>query len=133
LMMLIPGAVHYSNKFDISTIYDNGSLSFNHYANIIVLAQYYQPDMIYLITEEQTQIICRWTVIRANNIIEAYTSQVPIPYGLSSIVHANSSAQMGITIYGYSGITGYGHYGGLNLDKFLRTLNYCCIYHAYKC
>ena len=131
LMMLVPGAIHYSNKFDISTIYDNGSLSFNHYANVIVLAEYYQPDMIYLVTGGQKQLLCRWIVIRANNIIEAYVSQIPIPYGLSSIVHDNTSAQMGVMVYGYSGSTGYGHYGGLNLEKFLRMLSY--ILHTILC
>ena len=45
ILTLVPATVHCSNKINLSTIQ---SSSYTNYINIVVLAEYYQPDMIYL-------------------------------------------------------------------------------------
>ena len=49
MMVLVPATAHYTNSSDITTMYNSQS-SYNHYANIIVPAQFYQPQLIYLTT-----------------------------------------------------------------------------------
>ena len=48
MMTLVPAINQYSNKFKFSKL--QGRSGFTHHVNIIVLTQYYQPDMIYLIS-----------------------------------------------------------------------------------
>ena len=50
MMMIIPATVHFSDTFSVTTIRNASSPGYRHYINIIVLAQYYQPDMIHLIS-----------------------------------------------------------------------------------
>ena len=109
MMMLVPPTTQYFNKFTISTIQS----SWEHYVNVIVFAQYYQPDMIYLLTgginsSLNTQ---QWTSVRVNNFIEAYITRVNVQEGVVKISHANASALMTTMVYGFSGYVGYGHPG----------------------
>jgi len=128
-MVLVPGTVHYSSKFDTYTIYDENFPSDEHYVNVIVLAQFFQPEMIYLMTGTKNETLNNWMEIKADDVTEAYSAHTLIPYGVSTILHADPSALMTVMIYGFSdtitnGVnlhTAYGHYGSLNQKFFLRT------------
>ena len=85
------------------------------FINIIVMAQYYQPDKIYIIRDGtkmslSTQI---WTPITVNNVIEAYTTKVPVLPAVVEIIHANKEALMTTMVYGIDQRIGYIHAGGL--------------------
>ena len=121
LMTLVPAKIHYMNKLDFSTI--RSSNHYSHYVNIIVMAQYYQPSMMYLRTGgvnmslEKSQV---WVPIVVNNITEAYAIQVAIPEGVAQIVHANTSALMTAIVYGFAERNGYGHPADLRLIGWLE-------------
>ena len=119
MMTLIPATSHYVNSITSSTF--KISTCTNHYINIIVLASYYQPEMISITTPEgirQSLDSLNWLPIMRNNVTEAYAAQVKIPHCVFEVTHANKSALMTVVVYGFancvsSGIGGYGHPGWL--------------------
>ena len=115
MMTLVPAAKQYLNKFVFSTIRNPIESGFNHYVNIIVKKQYYQPNMIYLIAGgvNRSLVTQQWVPIQVNNIIEAYATQVNIPEGVTEIFHTDTSAQMMTIVYGFNFYDAYGHIGGL--------------------
>ena len=122
MMTLVPATNKYLNKFDFSTI-RNPFRQFVHYVNIIVMEQYYQPNMIYLIAGGVNRSLAtqQWVPIQVNNTIEAYATQVTIPEGVAQVFHTNSSAQMMTIVYGFSRHDGYGHIGGMYIPKSTTT------------
>ena len=116
MMTLVPATNKYLNKFTFSTL-RNIARSFKHYVNIIVMKQYYQSNMIYLISGGVTRSLVteRWVPIRVNNSIEAYATQVNISEGVTQVYHTNTLAQMMTIVYGFTRNDGYGHMGGFRL------------------
>ena len=118
MMTLVPAVDQYLNKFDFSTLH---SSKFNHYVNIIVMAQYYQPNIIHLIAGgvNRSLVTQQWVPVQVSNIIEAYATQVNISEGRTEMFHSDPAAQMMVIVYGFSTHDGYGHLGGFNLLKGL--------------
>ena len=118
MMTLVPATNQYLNKFDFSTIRNPLESGFNHYVNIIVKEQYYQPNMIYLIAGgvNRSLVTQQWVPIQVNNIIEAYATQVNILEGVTHIFHTDTSAEMMTIVYGFNTADAYGHVGGLYLS-----------------
>ena len=116
-MGLIPGSNNFASKFrfPISGFrYSSSSFYSSNFINIIVMVQYYQPDMIYLIKDGgkrslDTQI---WTPIIVNGVVEAYATKVPVLPGVVEIAHANPAALMTTLVYGIAYQIGYIHPGG---------------------
>ena len=119
MMTLIPATNRYLNNFDLSTIRNPVGSSYDHYVNIIVKEQYYQPNMIYLIAGgvNRSLVTQQWVPIQVNNTIEAYATQVSIPEGVAQIIHNNPAAQMMTIVYGFANFDGYGHIGGILLSQ----------------
>ena len=117
MMTLVPAVNQYLNKFDFSTVRDPLQSVFTHYVNIIVMEQYYQPNMIYLIAggENRSLVTQQWIPIQVNNNIEAYATQVSIPEGIAQVFHTNATAQMMTIVYGFAIDEGYGHIGGISI------------------
>ena len=120
LMTLVSSPIHYLSKIVFPTVfsdykyrkYDNDQLG-NHYFNVIVLAQYYQPDMIYLVTGGMNKSLDthKWIPIKVNNITKAYATtinNVSLDAGMAEIVHANKAALMSVIVYGFPQYGGYG-------------------------
>jgi len=118
MMTLVPATNQYLNKFDFSTIRVPLTLGYAHYVNIIVTAQYYQPNMIYLIAGgvNRSLVTEQWVPIQANGITEAYATQVNISEGINEISHSNAAAQMITIVYGFDLTDGYGHVGGIHIS-----------------
>ena len=116
MMTLVPAISQYDHKFKFSTL---RNVIRNHYVNILVIAQYYQPDIIYLTAGKISRSLStqHWVPITVNNVIEAYITQVNITEGVVEIVHSNSAALMTTIVYGFGDHRGYGHPGGLNFFK----------------
>ena len=115
MMTLVPATNQYLNKFDFSTI-RNPLRVFTHFVNIIVMKQYYQPNMIYLIAGgvNRSLVTQQWVPIQVNNTIEAYATQVNISEGVAQIYHTNATAKMMTIVYGFASSDGYGHIGGIH-------------------
>ena len=117
MMTLVPAANQYLNKFDFSTIRNPPESGYDHYVNIIVKEQYYQPNMIYLIAGgvNRSLVTQQWVPIQVNNITEAYATQVSIPEGVAQVFHTNPAAQMMTIVYGFTIYGGYGHPGSFRM------------------
>ena len=115
LMTLVPSPIHYLSKTIFSSIDSNRYYEIdrlgNHYINIIVLAQYYQPDMIYMVTGGMNKSLDtqEWIPIIVNNVTEAYGTTVSnVSLGVTEIVHTNKAALMSMIVYGFLRYGGYG-------------------------
>jgi len=116
MMTTVPATMHYTNKFLFSTIhYPN----YTHHVNIIVLAQYYQPDMIYIKSGGVNKSLDtqEWVPVKVNNVTEAYATKVTISEGVVEVIHTNTSALMTTIVYGFARYKGYGHPGGLYIQR----------------
>ena len=115
MMTIVPATNQYLDNFNFLTLVHG---DFLHYANIIVMEQYYQPRMIYLIGSGINRSLEteQWVPIQTNNTIKAYAASVRnIPTGMVQIYHTNTTAQMMAFAYGFAVYTGYGHIGGIHL------------------
>ena len=119
LMILIPAKIHYASKFSLSTIRNPAISGYRHFLNIVVLARYYHPHMIQIKTGSVTQSLeaLTWIPIKVNNITEAYALQVNISEGIAEVIHADPTASMAATVYGFGHYEGYGHAFDLGIPK----------------
>ena len=124
MMTLVPATTQYSNRFQLSTLQDQGG--YTHFINIIVLTQYYQPDMIYLISGgvNRSLDIQQWVPIIINNITTAYSLLVEISAGVNEVMHSNTTALMGVNVYGFRRFEGYGNPVVINQLKGYFTYRY---------
>ena len=132
IMTLVPPTIHYLSEIIFSTHFSGYYYSYYrrvfHYINIIVLAQYYQPDMIYLITRgmNKTLATCEWTPIKVNDITKAYATTVnDISLGMGQIIHTNKAALMSAVVFGFGKRGGYGTAANafnLILSRYLKQL-----------
>ena len=126
MMIIVPSTNHYTNNFLFTTLRNYKSSNYNHFINIIVLAQYYQPDMIYLIAGGVNKSLDtqKWVPVKVNNVTEAYAAKVTISEGVVEIIHTNTSALMTTIVYGFANSEGYGHPGGLSYQTGLFCVFY---------
>ena len=111
MMTIVPDAVQFSNKFPVTSIRNPSRSGYKHYLNIIVLAQYFQPDMIHLISGGRNVSLNtqEWVPIKVKYTTEAYATQVTISEGVAEIIHANKDGLMTVTTYGLTSYESYGH------------------------
>ena len=114
MMMIVPDVRQFTNRFTTSTIRNTTLSNYKHYVNIIVLAEFYQPDMIHLISGGRNISLHmqRWVPIKVEHNIEAYATQMTISEGVAEVIHANDDALMLISAYGFTYDGSYGHPGG---------------------
>ena len=112
-MTLITPVHQYSDTSDVSTMLDPPQDGFQHHINVIVLATYYQPDMIYLTMRGSSIRLnsISWVPIRVNNVIEAYAAQMTISEGVARLFHSNTAALLSMIVYGFAPYESYGHQG----------------------
>ena len=117
MMTIVPATDQYSSKFDFSTIRNPIIPVYEHYINIIVMAEYYQPSMIYLTAGGITRSLAtqQWIPITVNDTAEAYATQMNISEGVINIFHNDSTSQLIVMVYGFAPADGYGHIGGIQL------------------
>ena len=116
-MTLVPASNNFVSRFQFPTFHHpTDSYFYPTYVNIIVMAQYYQPDSIHLITGGfKTSLITQeWTPFTVNNVTEAYATKVTILHGTVEIIHNNITALMTAMVYGVAARNGYMHLGGLS-------------------
>ena len=125
MMTLVPATTQYLNKFDFSTIRNPLESGYNHYVNIIVMEQYYQPNMIYLISGgvNRSLVTQQWVPIRVNSSTKAYATQVTITEGIAQVFHTEASAQLMTIAYGFTTRNAYGHIGGASITEGYKIIN----------
>jgi len=111
MMMLVPGTKLYSSEINLSTISSG-------YANIIVLKEYYQPSMMYWITEGVNRSLQSqsWNAITFNQVTEAYYVQIYVS-DPTTILHTTANALMSAVVYGFAFREAYGHSGGFSVQN----------------
>lgn len=111
-MTLVSPVHQYSDTSDTSTML-NPPQAFRHYINVIVLAAYYYPNMIYLTMRGSSIQLnsVRWVPIRVNNVVEAYAAQMEISEGVARLFHTNTGALLSMVVYGFAPYDSYGHQG----------------------
>ena len=128
MMVLIPAVNDYSNRIVSSTNSHLGFSGYKHYVNIIVMAEYFQTDLIYLNAGRTSQTLTSysWVPIVVDGNTEAYAAQIKLDIDdeMFQITHSNSSALMSAIVYGFNLQTdttnpnrkvGYGHPTGLSI------------------
>ena len=125
-MGLVSASKNFARKFKffISTFRYATNLYSPSFVNIIVMAEYYQPDKIYLIKDGVKRSLSTeiWTPITVKNVVEAYATKVAVLPGVVEIIHANKTALMSTMVYGNDQQAGYIHPGGL-LHSAIGKLN----------
>ncbi|XP_065903558.1 uncharacterized protein [Dysidea avara] len=117
MMTLVPATNQYNNRFKSSTLQGQSAADFTHYISIIVLAQCYQPDMIYMISGGVNRSLDthQWVPIMVNDVIEAYSVHLNIQEGVIEVFHSNPSPCLATILYGFDDHHAYGHPGGMYL------------------
>jgi len=130
MMMIVPDVLKFTNRFATTTIYNTTLSGYKHYLNIIVLAQYYQPDIIHLISGGRNISLNaqKWVPIKVEHTIEAYAAQITISEGVAEIIHANREALMSTSTYGFTNQGSYGHPSSHGV--ITGTLHQCLILSA---
>ena len=112
MMTLVPPLIHYHNKIIFSTFWESIDSLWIHYINVIVPAEYYQPDRIYLVNEGIMKSLGtqEWMPIKFDNITKAYGTKINniSSKGMNKIIHTNQAAVLSVIVYGFTRIGGYG-------------------------
>jgi len=113
MMVTVLGASQYTSKLDSSTLNPVvSSKIYHHYINLLVLAEYYQPDQIHLKQKGETQTLDngKWKPIEVDNVTEAYGLRLSIQSGPFTITHDDTAAKMTVVLFGTGDrYGGYGH------------------------
>ena len=129
MMTLVPGLKHYSNRFVYSTMRFPPVTNYKHYINIIVVAEYFKPEQIFLTLENSIIPIgsqFTWKAINgSNDTIEAYAVRFILPEGTEQVYHTDNHALLTYIMYGFARYDGYGHPASLDVTAGMA----CGIYY----
>ena len=135
-MVLVPATIQYSNRILSSTASYQTDLRYIHSLIVIVLAEHFNPNLIYMNSGGNSESLdtYQWVPIQANNVVEAYYTHITnISTGSFEVFHVNQTALLNTVLFGFSRSVhgGYGHAGRLEIrtGKHLRT--YVCVMHAH--
>ena len=116
-MALVPAVSHYTNTFTLPIV--NSSLNnFTHYLNIIIPAEHYQPDQIFMDSQSLQSLALEFVAIVHNGETMAYATQMEVSATTHTLIHSNSSGVIGVVSYGFAKDSSYGHIGGMQLPQF---------------
>ena len=116
-MAPFPAVSHYTNSLTVPIM--NSSLNdFTHYLNIIIPAEHYQPDQIFLDGQSLQSLSLEFVDIVHNGETMAYAAQVTVSATTHTLIHGNSTGLLGAVSYGFAPDCSYGHMGGIRLPQF---------------
>ena len=129
-MALVPAVSHYTNSFTLPIV-RSALNNFTHYLNIIIPAEHYQPDQIFLDGQSLQSLSLEFVAIVHNGETMAYAAQVTVSATTHTLIHGNSTGLIGVTMYGFAYRASYGHVGGMRLPQFSEfTSVYRCMYNV---
>ena len=119
-MVLVPATIHYTDHVLSSTEYYTTDLGFIHSVIVIVLAEYFNPNMIFFNSAGITASLDtqNWIPIVANDVTEAYYTNITnISAGTFEVFHTDQMALLNTMLFGLSRPLhgGYGHAGRLEV------------------
>ena len=116
-MTLVPAVSHYANSFTLPVV--NSSLNnFTHYLNIIIPAEHYQPNQIFLDGQSLQSLALECVAIVHDGQIVAYGCQVEVNATTHTLSHGIRTGVFGVISYGFAYRASYGHVGGMQLPQF---------------
>ena len=128
-MALVPAVSHYTNTFTLPIV-DSSLNDFTHYLNIIIPAEHYQPDQIFLDSQSLQSLALEFVAIVHNGETMAYATQVEVTATTHTLVHGNTGGIIGVTAYGFAYRASYGHVGGIRIPQFSEFVHACVIYRG---
>ena len=90
---------------------------FTHYLNIIIPAEHYQPEQIFLDSQSLQSLALEFVAIVHNGETMAYATQVTVTATTHTLIHSNNSGVIGVVSYGFANRASYGHIGGMQLPQ----------------
>ena len=107
-MMMIPSVEQYSNNY----VFNIPSRFTTNYITIYVSTRYYQPNKILL--DSASLSTSTWTEIYCSSgRICGYITRLALSPGNYKLLHVDSDARIGVSVYGFNFGDSYGYPGGL--------------------
>ncbi|XP_064407631.1 uncharacterized protein LOC135352375 isoform X3 [Halichondria panicea] len=109
-MMIIPPIEQFTNNYVIEAfLLFRGS----NYVTVYVSSEFFQTEQILL----DNSIVTGWrNVVCSSGEICGHISRTSVSTGAHSIRHQNSSAILGVSVYGFDTTNSYGYPGGMRLS-----------------
>ena len=120
-MALVPAVRHYTNTFTLPIVHSTFN-DFTHYLNIIIPAEHYQPDQIFLNGQSLQSLSLEFVAIVHNGETMAYATQVTVSATTHTLIHGNSTGVIGVTAYGFAYHASYSHVGGMQLPQISQFM-----------
>ena len=127
-MALVPAVSHYTNSVTLPIV--NFPLNdFTHYLNIIIPAEHYQPDQIFLDGQSLQSLSLEFVAIVHNGETMAYAAQVEVNATTHTLIHGSSTGLLGVVSYELAFGASYGHIGDMRLPQFseFTPVRHSCI------
>ena len=108
-MMIIPPIEQFTNNYFVEAF----PLFVSNYVTVYVSSEFFQTAQILL----DDSIVTGWrNVVCSSGDICGHISRTSVSTGAHSIHHQNSSAVLGVSVYGFRSSSSYGYPGGMRLS-----------------
>ena len=108
-MMIIPPIEQFTNNYLVESF----TIFTSNYVTMYVFSEFFQAAQILL----DNSIVSGWQkVICSNGEVCGHISRTSVSTGAHSISHQNSSAVLGVSVYGFGSFSSYGYPGGMRLS-----------------
>ena len=128
-MMMIPPVEQYSNNY----VFNAPSGFTTNCITIYVSTRYHQPNKILL--NSSSLLYSTWTEIYCSSgRICGYITRLALSTGDHTLLHVDSDARIGVSVYGFNFGDSYGYPGGLKLitpsdSKYCKKSNFYRLYN----
>ncbi len=108
-MMIIPPIEQFTNSYFVEAF----PLYLTNYVTMYVSSEFFRNSQILL----DNSIVTGWrNVVCSSGEICGHISRTNVSTGAHSIRHQNSSAVLGVSVYGFRSVKSYGYPGGMRLS-----------------
>ncbi len=108
-MMIITPIEQFTNNYFVEAF----PLFVSNYVTVYVSSEFFQTAQILL----DNSVVTGWrNVVCSSGEICGHISRTNVSTGVHSIRHQNSSAVLGVSVYGFSSFNSYGYPGGMRLS-----------------
>ncbi len=108
-MMIIPPIEQFTNNYLVEVL----SIFTSNYVTIYIASEFFQTAQILL----DNSVVTGWrNVLCLSGEVCGHISKTSVSAGTHSIRHQNSSAVLGISVYGFNTNSSYGYPGGMRLS-----------------
>ena len=108
-MMIIPPIEQFTNNYFVEAF----PIFVSNYVTVYVSSEFFQTAQILI----DDSVVTGWrNVVCSNGEICGHISRTSVSTGAHSIRHQNSSAVLGVSVYGFDIYSSYGYPGGMRLS-----------------